>query len=97
MLLTEMRGILALGGIAWRAVLGAARRLGWQVPRPLPRFGHLASTELVRAPGRVVRMVGCYHVSQQNTFTGRLTGPMLDEAIRLAAGGRCRHGDLDSD
>ena len=76
-----LRSVLALGSIAWDATLAAARRLGWAVPRPKPRFGHGAETLLVTADGRPVRFVGSYHVSQQNTFTGKLTEPMLDAVI----------------
>ena len=75
----ELRSILCLGGIAWDAVLAAARRLGWGVPAPKPRFGHGA--EAVLDATRPLRLVGSYHVSQQNTFTGRLTAEMLDEVI----------------
>ncbi len=76
----HLRAVLALGSIGWSAALGAARRRGWRVPVPAPRFGHGAVVELP-TPGSVVRLVGSYHVSQQNTFTGRLTEPMLDAAI----------------
>ncbi len=82
--LPTLRSILALGGLAWDAVLTAARRLGWVVPQPRPRFGHGVESELRVAPTagpHVVRLVGSYHVSQQNTFTGRLTAPMLDAVI----------------
>ena len=83
---TTVRAVMALGSIAWDAVLGSARRLAWGVPRPKPRFGHGAEATLTRPDGAPVRLVGCYHVSQQNTFTGRLTEPMLDAAIgRLKA------------
>lgn len=77
----RLRSVLALGSIAWDAALGSARRLGWEVPRPKPRFGHAAEAELTTPDGRVVRLVGSYHVSQQNTFTGKLTEAMLDAAI----------------
>jgi uracil-DNA glycosylase len=77
----RLRGILALGGIGWDATLAAARRLGWDVPRPKPRFGHGAETVL-NAAGRTVRLFGSYHVSQQNTFTGRLTEDMLDDVLQ---------------
>jgi uracil-DNA glycosylase len=80
-----LRSVLALGGLAWDASLGAARRLGWRVPAPKPRFGHGVVAQLVSPDGREVRLVGCYHVSQQNTFTGRLTESMLDAAITLLA------------
>ena len=79
--------IMALGSIAWDATLSAARRLGWGVPRPKPRFGHGAEASLILPDGRGVRLVGCYHVSQQNTFTGKLTEEMLDRAVaRLGSG-----------
>jgi uracil-DNA glycosylase len=77
----RLRSVLALGSIGWDAAIGAARRLGWEVPRPKPRFGHGTEAALGLADGREVRLVGCYHVSQQNTFTGRLTEEMLDAAI----------------
>ena len=77
----RLRSMLALGSIAWDAALGSARRLGWDVPRPKPRFGHAAEAELTTPEGRRVRLVGSYHVSQQNTFTGKLTEAMLDAAI----------------
>lgn len=76
-----LRSILALGSIGWDATLRTVREMGWSVPRPKPRFGHGATAELVTPEGRAVRLVGSYHVSQQNTFTGRLTEAMLDEVI----------------
>lgn len=72
---------LVLGGIGWQAVHAAAVRLGWAVPRPRVRFGHGAETVFTRDDGTHLRVVGCYHVSQQNTFTGRLTEAMLDEVV----------------
>jgi len=78
-LLTECRAILALGSFAWDGALRALRGLGTEIPRPRPRFGHEAEAQV---GGWAV--VGSYHPSQQNTFTGRLTEPMLDAAIARA-------------
>ena len=76
-----LTSILALGGIAWAAVLGAAKRLGWEMTSPTPRFAHGAETVLATPHGDV-RLVASYHVSQQNTFAGRLTKDMLDAVMR---------------
>ena len=76
-----IRSVLALGGIGWDAALASARRLGWAVERPRPRFGHGAETTVVTPDGRPVRLLASYHVSQQNTFTGRLTERMLDDVV----------------
>ena len=75
-----LRSIMALGSIAWDATLAAARRLGWTVPRPKPRFGHGAEADL-GADSATIRLIGSYHVSQQNTFTGKLTEAMLDDVM----------------
>jgi len=72
-LLTEARVIVALGSFAWDAALRAARALDQPVPRPKPRFTHGAEAELGR-----YRLIGSFHPSQQNTFTGKLTEEMLD-------------------
>ena len=77
----HVRSILCLGSIGWAATLASVRHAGWQVPRPSPRFGHGARTALRTPEGREVTLAGSYHVSQQNTFTGRLTEAMLDEVI----------------
>ena len=77
----RLRSVLALGAIGWDAFLGSARRSGWDVPRPKPRFGHGAEAALTTPAGHEVLLVGSYHVSQQNTFTGKLTEDMLDAVI----------------
>jgi uracil-DNA glycosylase family 4 len=91
MVLPEARVVVCLGLFAWDAMLRAAARQGCAVPRPRPRFGHGAQVELTPPHGGAARpfvVLGCYHPSQQNTFTGKLTEPMLDavlgEAARLA-------------
>ncbi|MFN8162582.1 MAG: uracil-DNA glycosylase [Solirubrobacterales bacterium] len=78
-LLDRCRVIVALGSFAWDGVLRAARALGAEVPRPRPRFGHGAEADLGRW-----RLLGCFHPSQQNTFTGKLTVPMIDAAFARA-------------
>ncbi|MEK6606729.1 MAG: uracil-DNA glycosylase [Myxococcota bacterium] len=75
----RLRVIVALGAFAWDGVLRALAESGATVPRPRPRFGHGA-----RAAIGGCALIGSYHPSQQNTFTGRLTEPMLD-AIFAAA------------
>ncbi len=75
-LLERCRIVVALGAFAWDGALRAMRALGSEVPRPKPRFGHGAESSL----GRWM-LLGCYHPSQQNTFTGKLTEPMLDEVF----------------
>lgn len=78
-LLPEVRVFVALGGFAWEAGLRVAAAIGEPVPRPKARFGHGAEVVLGR-----YTMVGSYHVSQQNTFTGRLTEQMLDSVFLRA-------------
>jgi uracil-DNA glycosylase family 4 len=77
----RLRAILCLGAIGWDAALAATRSLGWEVPRPKPRFGHGAEVPLTTTDGHGIRLVGCYHVSPHNTFTGRLTPAMLDDVL----------------
>ena len=79
-----VRVLVALGSIGWDAALRAVRRAGWTVPVPKPRFGHGAEAALGAPHGDVV-LLGSYHPSQQNTFTGRLTEPMLDAVLGRAA------------
>ena len=77
-----VRTMLALGGIAWTALLGALRSQGWHVDR-VP-FGHGATTAATSPAGRPVTLLASYHPSQQNTFTGRLTEAMLDDVLGRA-------------
>src|SRR5215217_3377381 len=76
---SDVRAIIALGAFAWRAALEMIREGGGTVPKPAPRFGHGATATL--GP---VTLIGCYHPSQQNTFTGKLTPAMLDDIFAIA-------------
>lgn len=78
-LLRDVRVVVALGSFAWDGFLLAASMSGATVPRPRPAFGHGAETTVGRW-----RVVGSFHPSQQNTFTHRLTPPMLDAVFARA-------------
>ncbi len=77
-LLPELRVVVALGALAWRSYLGHASRGGLEV-RPLPKFGHGAEAQVGTRT-----LLGSYHVSQQNTQTGRLTSAMFDAILSRA-------------
>ena len=76
--LRDLRVIVALGAFAWDGALRALAELGHST-RPRPRFGHLAEASV--GP---VTLLGCFHPSQQNTFTRKLTTAMLDEVFERA-------------
>jgi uracil-DNA glycosylase family 4 len=76
--LPELRVVVALGSYAWDGALRAFASLGSSA-KPKPRFGHGVDAEV----GPFV-LVGCFHPSQQNTFTGKLTPAMIDDVFRLA-------------
>ena len=80
LVLPRLRVAVALGGFAWQSLLAALARQALPVPRPRPRFGHGA--EVAIGP---LTVLGSFHPSQQNTFTGRLTEPMLDQVLGRAA------------
>lgn len=79
-----VRVIVALGGLAWKSVERAIRSEGWRLPRPLTPFGHTARFTATSPTPRDIQVIGSYHPSQQNTFTGRLTEPMLDDVFGTA-------------
>jgi uracil-DNA glycosylase family 4 len=79
-LLPRCRVVLALGAVGWDAALQHFSRRGITVPRPRPRFTHGAVARLTGAPA----LLGSYHVSQQNTNTGKLTAAMMDEVLARA-------------
>jgi uracil-DNA glycosylase family 4 len=78
-----VRVVVALGGYAWQAMWPALREAGYELPRSRPPFGHGAEVE-VAYDGLPVTLIGCYHPSQQNTFTGRVTVQMLDDVFTRA-------------
>lgn len=91
-LLREATLFVALGQFAWDGIIRAVRQLGGAIPKPKPKFGHGALAIVGQ-----YRMLGCFHPSQRNTFTGRLTEPMTDsifeQARELAALGRPGPGE----
>jgi uracil-DNA glycosylase family 4 len=84
-LLPRLRCVVALGGFGWTQTLRLLGDIGFAVPRPRPKFGHGAEVILAPDPAGGLAaagplpVVGSYHPSQQNTFTGRLTESMFDE------------------
>jgi uracil-DNA glycosylase len=77
--LDRVRILVALGQFGWDAALRTLGSLGAPLPRPRPRFGHGAEAEIGRWA-----LLGSYHPSQQNTFTGKLTGPMFRGVLARA-------------
>ncbi|MBI2691083.1 MAG: uracil-DNA glycosylase [Solirubrobacterales bacterium] len=78
-LLKNVRAAVALGAFGWNGALTAFAAGGYPIPRPRPKFGHGAEAQIGG-----LTLIGSYHVSQQNTFTGRLTEPMLDDVFARA-------------
>ncbi|MET7854412.1 uracil-DNA glycosylase [Streptomyces avermitilis] len=94
-----LRAVVVLGAFGWQAALPALAEAGWAVPRPRPAFAHGARVTLRPSAGppaeslrpsegpptESLDVLGCFHVSQRNTFTGRLTPAMLRDVLRTAA------------
>jgi uracil-DNA glycosylase family 4 len=79
-----LKVVVCLGGFAWQALWPVIAEAGYQVPRPRPAFGHGAEA-IVSGPGKPpLLLLGCYHPSQQNTFTGRVTPEMSDAIFHRA-------------
>ncbi len=76
LLAPTLRVVVVLGGFGWAALWPALRAAGYPIPSPRPGFGHG-----VRVSAGDLTIFGCYHPSQQNTFTGKLTAAMLDEVF----------------
>ena len=84
LLMPTARVFLALGSFAWSATIKTLRAMDHQISTPTPKFGHGESFTWI-SPDGIKRMVlGSYHPSQQNTFTGKLTEPMLKAVIKKA-------------
>ncbi len=78
-----LRCVVVLGAFGWQALMPALAN--WQVPIPRPKFAHGAEVTLPAVDdGPDLTLLGCYHVSQQNTFTGKLTPPMLEAILAKA-------------
>jgi uracil-DNA glycosylase family 4 len=81
-----LRSVVVLGGFAWQAFWPALSAAGYVVPPRRPAFGHAARVDLPAAEGAAgLAVLGCYHPSQQNTFTGRVTAAMLEDVLATAA------------
>ncbi|WP_018683257.1 uracil-DNA glycosylase [Actinokineospora enzanensis] len=79
-----LRSVVILGAFGWQALLPILHT-AWVVPVPRPRFGHGVRYDLAaRDDGPPLSVFGCYHVSQQNTFTGRLTPAMVEDVLTAA-------------
>jgi uracil-DNA glycosylase len=77
---------VALGSFAWSAIIKSLRALDYKIPAPTPKFGHGESFTFVDEDGIKRLVLGSYHPSQQNTFTGKLTEPMLNSIFKKAKG-----------
>ena len=90
-LFPSVRAYLALGNIAWQATIRTLSQIGEELPRKRPKFGHGANFKFQGSDGNIRLVIGSYHPSQQNTFTGKLTRSQLDFVVRKA--GRFAHAD----
>ena len=84
LLMPTARSFVALGSFAWSAIIKSLRELDHQITTPTPKFGHGESFTWVGPDGVKRSVIGSYHPSQQNTFTGKLTEPMLNSILKKA-------------
>lgn len=82
LLAPTLRAVMVLGAFGWQALLPALAEAGWAVPKPRPAFGH--GVHVVLSGPTELHLLGCYHVSPHNTFTGRLTTAMLADVLAQA-------------
>jgi uracil-DNA glycosylase family 4 len=80
----SVRSIVVLGGWGWQALWPALKSAGYAMPTPRTAFGHGVEVSLKSPDGGTALLIGCYHPSQQNTFTGRVTEEMLDTIFTRA-------------
>jgi uracil-DNA glycosylase family 4 len=83
LVLPTTEAIVCLGKFGYDALLAGLASLGAEVPRPRPKFGHAVEHQIPTPQGEVT-VLGCFHPSQQNTFTGKLTEPMIDAVLARA-------------
>jgi uracil-DNA glycosylase len=79
-LLTKLRVIIGLGKVGFDAAFDSLKQLEWTQLKSRPKFGHCLRYDLQEN----ISLIGCYHPSQQNTFTGKLTEPMLDRVFAIS-------------
>lgn len=91
LLMPSTRSYLALGALAWSSIIAVLAELGEEMPRNRPKFSHGASFKFQGRDGNTRLVVGSYHPSQQNTFTGKLTASQLDSVVKKA--GRFAHAE----
>lgn len=84
LLMPTAKTFVALGNLAWSQIYSALIKIGAVLPKPRPHFGHGASYSFMGADGTKRLVLGSYHPSQQNTFTGKLTEKMLDDVMKRA-------------
>jgi len=84
LLLPTTKSYLALGKFAWDALISHLTELDFTVPTPKPKFAHGATFQVIGPDKKIRKVVGSYHPSQQNTFTGKLSEKMLDDVIKQA-------------
>jgi len=84
LLMPTVRSFVALGSIAWSSIIKSLRTLDHQISTPTPKFGHGESFTWIAPDGIKRLVIASYHPSQQNTFTGKLTEPMLNSVIKKA-------------
>jgi uracil-DNA glycosylase family 4 len=82
LLMPTAKIFLALGNLAWTQIYSTLTEMGETLPKPRPKFGHGNSFTFVGNDGVKRLIIGSYHPSQQNTFTGKLTEKMLDDVVK---------------